>query len=619
MFSAKKFLCVVVIVLSVGMSLIYPALPVSAAPLSTSETPPAASEPPPATEISPEPLDAPVEPGQLADANLLPSATQPDLIPYTPSGWSYPVVPSNISGTTTVGSLNVEGTYLDWAIANYGTTTTTSFYTCIYLDGSAIVCWQRSTGLIENYYAYIVDYLYLGNVTTGNHRLKIVVDVNNNVVEANESNNTWEGTFYWSGFNCPSSSYDEMPAESSGTIMPDTFALPEEIQRQIASQRAKEATSDSNAPSLGWYDTSSFLTDTVAIGIVMPESAGGMENWSNARMNCVVSKIQTGMDWWKNRGGTQANLSFVYDVRKAVPTQYEPIDMSNSDVGLWIGETMTNLGFGGSSYWDQVYNYTNYLRNRYNTKWAVVYFVADSANDYDGRFKNSQYFGWTYIGGPYVVMTYDNSGWGIDDMNWVATHELGHDFGAGDQYYQAGYGGCTSLTQRYGYLGVANSNCGYNNPNNVPSIMRGSENALEYTAAGQLGWKDSNNNGIYDVVDTKPVFSLSGHWPKPTTETAWNYTGYVYDQPWAHAQCGTSDRCNDHDITVNTIQGVYFRINGGAWKTASAVDGSFNNSSEQFTFNTPELSVGTHTIEVQAINSRGGSKSWSETVTVQYS
>jgi hypothetical protein len=541
--------------------------------------------------------------------------TQPDLVPYTPAGWDYPLVPTSGTGTTTVGLLTSAQTYLDWAVMNNGTATTTGFYTCVYLDGTEIVCSNHANGLGQGYYSYVMDWLVQQQISPGNHTLRLVVDAYNNVVEANETNNTWETVFYWAE-SCPASSYAPAPNEMGGTIQADTFPRPADVQARIDAARL-QAQSDprSNAP--GKYDTSSYLAGSVAIGIVLPESAGNMENWTEIEMNCVVSKIQDGLAWWQSRSAPQTNLSFVYDVHKAVPTQYEPIDMSDSDVGLWISETMGAMGFSGTDSYERVYNYTDYLRSTYHTQWAVVYFVADSSNDPDGKFKDSQYFGWTNIGGPYIMMTYDNDGWGIDDMNWVAAHEFGHDFGAGDQYYAPGYGGCASTTERYGYLGVVNSNCEYNNPNSVPSLMRSNEDALDATAAGQVGWLDSNANGTYDVIETQPAFQLTSHTPDPTIETAWSYSGYVFDQPWPHAVCGTYDACNYHDITINTITAAEFRVDGGSWYGVTPVDGTFDSDFEQITFNTPSLAAGVHTIDVWAANSRGVTRTWSDTVTIQ--
>ena len=62
---------------------------------------------------------------------------QPDLTFYQPSGWDFPIVPSNVTGTHTVPSpLPAGTTYIDWAGTNAGAAATSdTFYTYLYLDG----------------------------------------------------------------------------------------------------------------------------------------------------------------------------------------------------------------------------------------------------------------------------------------------------------------------------------------------------------------------------------------------------------------------------------------------------------------------------------------------------
>ncbi len=98
---------------------------------------------------------------------------------------------------------------------------------------------------------------------------------------------------------------------------------------------------------------------------------------------------------------------------------------------------MSNLGYTTGDYLEKVYAYKNDLRNQYQTDWAFTIFVVDSSADLDGKFADGKYFAYAYLGGPFMVMTYDNNGWGIEDMDRVTAHETGHIFMAGDQYGSA--------------------------------------------------------------------------------------------------------------------------------------------------------------------------------------
>jgi hypothetical protein len=60
-----------------------------------------------------------------------------------------------------------------------------------------------------------------------------------------------------------------------------------------------------------------------------------------------------------------------------------------------------------------------------------------------------------------------------------------------------------------------------------------------------------------------------------------------------------------HKITINKIADVQYRVNGDIWINASPAEGFFDSSMEGFVFTVPQLSDGTHTIEVRALNTAG--------------
>ena len=62
---------------------------------------------------------------------------------------------------------------------------------------------------------------------------------------------------------------------------------------------------------------------------------------------------------------------------------------------------------------------------------------AESRKDYDAAL--------AYYGGPYVEMLQHDFSWPFD---WIVSHESGHIFRACDEYYDAGYGGCTTCGQK---------------------------------------------------------------------------------------------------------------------------------------------------------------------------
>ena len=57
------------------------------------------------------------------------------------------------------------------------------------------------------------------------------------------------------------------------------------------------------------------------------------------------------------------------------------------------------------------------------------------------------------------------------------------------------------------------------------------------------------------------------------------------------------------------ITGVQFKVDTGSWMAATAVDGMFDSSSEEFTLTTESLAVGDHKVEVQAVDAAGNAAS----------
>jgi hypothetical protein len=383
---------------------------------------------------------------------------------------------------------------------------------------------------------------------------------------------------------------------------PDLIAPPDLIgEMQAAAQGGIGAAS---AP--GYYQTSEFMIGRVAVGIILPESNGHIdpstEEWTSQEQQKVFSEIVAATNWWAARE-PKANLTFYYDDHFTSPlsTDYEPINRPHSDQGLWISQVMEELGYSAPSYFTRVRDYNNILRDQYQTDWAFTIFVVDSSNDRDNKFSDS-YFAYAYLGGPFTVMTYGNNGYGSNNMDAVAAHEMGHIFLALDQYYSAHQ----TCTRRSGYLYVENQNSQYGNcSSNETSIMRGQVypywiGAIDYYARGQVGWWDSDGDDILDPVDTTLEITLEPQAENPTLESVITYLGSVEDIPHPSP--------TRPDVTINTITSVQYRLNGGQWLATIPGDGAFDSASESYTFTTEPLAPGVYAVDVRAIHSAGGSQ-----------
>lgn len=257
---------------------------------------------------------------------------------------------------------------------------------------------------------------------------------------------------------------------------------------------------------------SDYMFGTVATCIFFPESNGSidpnLENWTTTLRDNVINEVSAGLQRWVTWASNEVpsiSLSFslyYYDYTQ-LPTGYEPISRPQSDEGLWINDCMNAIGAPAGSYFSRVSWFNDWLRSNYGTDWAHSIFVANSLNDPDGCFADG-YSAYAYLGGPFLVMTYDNDGYGIGNMDWVCAHETGHNFYAFDEYSSSG---CTCTQSHNGY---ENQNCANNCATNNTCVMRNAlETPVEYYSKGHIGW----DPGVYTLSDDAAQ-SLGYPYPK---------------------------------------------------------------------------------------------------------
>ncbi|MBI4329323.1 MAG: hypothetical protein HY685_05625 [Chloroflexi bacterium] len=366
------------------------------------------------------------------------------------------------------------------------------------------------------------------------------------------------------------------------------------------------AGSSHESPAPGFAETSEYMIGSVAVGVLFLESNGAVdpstENWTAAEKSFALSQLQRALDWWVAQEPA-ARLSFVTEVIQEVSIGYEPISRQGSGnpdaYGLWMTEAMKSLGFPKQYDFSQwrypwlgaEYEYVDDLRQRKGTDWAFVVFMVRDVNDPDHTFAaspDSSGLSFAGLGGPDLVSLYTNGNWGSENLHKVIAHEMGHVFYATDTYdnkqKSSGYFNTPDVDGRFG-------------------LMNENDLYLPQDTRLQIGWRDSDGDGILDPADTTPQVSLTTQGPGPTDRTTLEYRGTIREVPLTNQNPWGSKR----SVTINRVQSVSYRLNGGPWREASPVDGSFGATNEEFTFTLSGLSDGQNTIEVKAANTVGNS------------
>lgn len=431
------------------------------------------------------------------------------------------------------------------------------------------------------------------------------------------------------------------------------LVLPQEVIKQQAEIAAKIVRPRGALP---WNRTSDFMLGTVAVAIILPQCVNGTtcrETWTQTEINEVRAEVQSGLDWWTQKAAISgANVQF-----QIIPNQPQVVNISNiepirvpggnsaalcGDEGRWIDPVMMALGYNAypptdNQYLNEVRSYDSYLRDTFHSDWAIVVFVADASadaqNDPDdgqngrGLFKFTTCGGVTFgvaaygwITGPHMVMNNVNDGFQSILMDGIAAMEIGHIFGAPDEWNAYGFcmppGQPKSCDGRWGYLNDVNGNCNYlNDPNAVTcaindnrSIMRHPQdegspgiivNSVNVYTKSHLGWRDSDGDQIPDPIDTDPQTGLQAYSPDPTPIRTPTYYGNAQDIAFR------TDNGMYRDVTINTIRSVEYQIDNGPWIAATPVDGLFNSAYEEFRFVPVLCENRTYSIKARSTNSVG--------------
>jgi hypothetical protein len=217
--------------------------------------------------------------------------------------------------------------------------------------------------------------------------------------------------------------------------------------------------------------TSAYLEGSVGVGIVIVQGPTSGLRFSDAQRTKVIAEVQNGLgSFLEINPLSQISFSFeIRDVKLQVPADPMAEDLE----AVWRNPAMAALGF--SPDWNGVLAYVEDLRTRFETRWAYCAFFTKYP---------VQHFAYAGIGGPRLVMQYDNGSWGADNIDRVFAHETGHIFGGPDEY--APRCDCGGSWGRYG---LVNGNCESCAPSGgVECLMRKNTSTLCAYTPNHLGW-----------------------------------------------------------------------------------------------------------------------------------
>jgi hypothetical protein len=243
--------------------------------------------------------------------------------------------------------------------------------------------------------------------------------------------------------------------------------------------------------------------------------------WTTANFQAARDQVYGAFTVWVNQAAAwNVPLSFMVNIVdpfsrytrnfSPTPTRYEPITRSSEDDYLWVNDALARHGYGASS----LTRANVYAKNdAFNAAMAAdptygpfdgsfsVYIVYNPLPAPD-RFADGVP-AFANFDGPLVMMMWNSSGWGPQNLGRVLEHETGHIFWACDEYYDAASGlGCRSCDTCMFNIGprnktntpwITNANCDYPTTGcdipRRPCVMQsvGSGSLCQHTR-DQIGW-----------------------------------------------------------------------------------------------------------------------------------
>jgi len=354
-------------------------------------------------------------------------------------------------------------------------------------------------------------------------------------------------------------------------------------------------------------DGSEYMIGGVWVTLVLMESNGEVDpdetDWSQEQITQTITGVREGLDWWEDmfdrfNPHSQIKLTFSLDSTWAdtpFETSYEAIMRPSTEESFWVGEFLTSQGYTGDyenqSHLPNMREFNHEQRVANDTDWAFSIFVINT-QDSEGQ-PVPHDFGAAYagLGGPISVIPYRAN------MGAVTAHETGHIFYALDEYtYTNSVPGPPYHHSSYyaasGYYNVQNTNATWERPSDAPArnanaLMESSTqgynnwNISDETAL-MIGWRDSNGNGILDVLDVPLTLeNVTYDFDQLTGTATFSATSSVATLPNQNPY-GMSN-----DITLNTVDRLQYRIDDGSWIMLPTVYGGTTNVAVNATVTVP--------------------------------
>lgn len=201
-------------------------------------------------------------------------------------------------------------------------------------------------------------------------------------------------------------------------------------------------TLDEAAAPAGFSDR---LAGRIAVGLIMVSGPTPALTLGDDEQRKIVADVQNGLGWLGLQSPAR-DVTWAYDIQAvtvAVPDTTQGTSFEDFEAP-WRDAALAHLGVGPGL--AGVRTYLQRLKGDLRAERAYCAFFT--------RY-TLRHFAYAGLGGPRLVMHYDNDGWGVNNIDRVFVHETCHIFGAPDEYAKSN----CRCDGAYGVDRVPNGNC----------------------------------------------------------------------------------------------------------------------------------------------------------------
>lgn len=159
------------------------------------------------------------------------------------------------------------------------------------------------------------------------------------------------------------------------------------------------------------------MTGKIAVGIIIVSGPTADLQFSTQETQKVIAEVQNGLGW-RAAQNPAANITWIYDIH-SVQVNVNPGGGGDKEA-LWRDPAMVQPGYQGN--WQGVIDYINHIKTQYDTDWTYFGYFTKYPLDH---------FAYASLGGPRLVMQYENDDWGARNTIFFSVSSDGQTWPSG--------------------------------------------------------------------------------------------------------------------------------------------------------------------------------------------